>query len=200
VLLKVRILNKHSQESFFLYECSNCYAYLHTNLFLGTEYPCQMQKNQNFSCLFRHYAKHNGLRKEDLVFYFTDELLPDQTPESAHLMPFDEILVSHKTKKINEINPLLAATAFVDQFKLLLFSESHSDIRFYFKATDEYIYAHKAVLSARSQYFNAMFRRESGMKESKNNIIEIHDYTKDIFSLMLEFIYSNRICNIDSCR
>ena len=64
-----------------------------------------MQKNQNFSCLFRHYAKHNGLRKEDLVFYFTDELLPDQTPESAHLMPFDEILVSHKTKKINECNP-----------------------------------------------------------------------------------------------
>jgi hypothetical protein len=23
-----------------------------------------MQKNQSFSCLFRHYAKHNGLRKE----------------------------------------------------------------------------------------------------------------------------------------
>jgi len=159
-----------------------------------------MQKNQNFSCLFRHYAKHNGLRKEDLVFFFTDELLPDQTPESAHLMPFDEILVSHKTKKINEINPLLTATAFVDQFKSLLFSENHSDIRFYFKATDEYIHAHKAILSARSQYFNAMFRRESGMKESKNSVIEINDYGKDIFSLMLEFIYSNRICNIDSCR
>lgn len=30
----------------------------------GEAYPCQMQKNQNFSCLFRHYAKHNGLRKE----------------------------------------------------------------------------------------------------------------------------------------
>ena len=27
-------------------------------------YPCQMQKTQAFSCLFRHYAKHNGLRKE----------------------------------------------------------------------------------------------------------------------------------------
>ena len=67
-----------------------------------------MQKTQNFSCLFRHYAKHNGLRKEgihylslflcsllinkycliiDLIFTFVDELLSDQTPETVHLMP-----------------------------------------------------------------------------------------------------------------
>jgi RNA:NAD 2'-phosphotransferase (TPT1/KptA family) len=46
-----------------------------------------MQKNQAFSCLFRHYAKHNGLRREDLVFTFVDELLSDQTPEIVHLMP-----------------------------------------------------------------------------------------------------------------
>jgi hypothetical protein len=30
----------------------------------GEAYPCQMQKNQTFSCLFRHYAKHNGLCKD----------------------------------------------------------------------------------------------------------------------------------------
>jgi hypothetical protein len=58
----------------------------------GDGYPCQMQKNQNFSCLFRHYAKHNGLRKEDLVFYFVSELHPDESPESVHLMPQDEVL------------------------------------------------------------------------------------------------------------
>jgi hypothetical protein len=64
-----------------------------------------MQKTQNFSCLFRHYAKHNGLSKEgctysinnetfiiilqqlDLIFTFVDELQNDQTPESVHLMP-----------------------------------------------------------------------------------------------------------------
>lgn len=34
---------------------------------LGAPYPCQMQKNQNFSCLFRHYAKHNGLKKEGIT-------------------------------------------------------------------------------------------------------------------------------------
>jgi len=71
-----------------------------------------MQKTQNFSCLFRHYAKHNGLRKEgreiriklevnlslipfllDLVFSFVDELLNEQTPEVVHLMP--QGLLSH---------------------------------------------------------------------------------------------------------
>ena len=64
----------------------------------GIPYPCQMQKNQNFGCLFRHYAKHNGLQKEDLVFYFTSELSPEDTPESVHLMPLDEIWVSYVTK------------------------------------------------------------------------------------------------------
>lgn len=52
----------------------------------GESYPCQMQKNQAFSCLFRHYAKHNGLRKEDLAFYFVEELQPDDMPETVHLM------------------------------------------------------------------------------------------------------------------
>jgi hypothetical protein len=36
----------------------------HYLIFSGEPYPCQMQKNQTFSCLFRHYAKHNGLKKE----------------------------------------------------------------------------------------------------------------------------------------
>lgn len=62
----------------------------------GEPYPCQMQKTQNFSCLFRHYAKHNGLRKEDLVFSFVDELFNEQTPEVVHLMPQDEIWVEHR--------------------------------------------------------------------------------------------------------
>ena len=69
------------------------------NLFLGgtlrkicrvkidEEYQCQMNKAQSFDSLFRHYAKRKGLRKEDLSFYFTNELLPDHTPESVNMMP-----------------------------------------------------------------------------------------------------------------
>jgi hypothetical protein len=55
-----------------------------------------MQRTQSFSCLFRHYAKHNGLCKDDLVFYFTEELQPDENPELVHLQPYDEIWVEHR--------------------------------------------------------------------------------------------------------
>ena len=34
----------------------------------GEGYPCQMQKNQTFSCLFRHYAK-----VEHKLFYLTPD-------------------------------------------------------------------------------------------------------------------------------
>lgn len=40
-----------------------------------------------------HYAKHNGLDKENLRFYHVDELQPDQTPLSVHLKKDDTIQV-----------------------------------------------------------------------------------------------------------
>ena len=146
-----------------------------------------MQKTQNFSCLFRHYAKHNGLRKEglfhldiiikilsDLIFTFVDELQPDQTPESVHLMPQgnaennviyinlfneDEILVEHRGSTIDlEKTPSAEVLFFSDQFRGLLETGCHSDVTFCVGEEKEYILAHKAILSARSEYFNAMFR------------------------------------------
>lgn len=44
-----------------------------------------MLKTQRFASLFRHYAKHHGLDKETLVFYFTEELQNEDTPESVHM-------------------------------------------------------------------------------------------------------------------
>jgi hypothetical protein len=44
-----------------------------------------MLKSQRFASLFRHYAKHHGLDKETLVFYFTEELQNEDTPESVHM-------------------------------------------------------------------------------------------------------------------
>lgn len=45
-----------------------------------------MLKNQRFSSLFRHYAKHHGLRKDDLAYYFTEELQNEDTPETVFLL------------------------------------------------------------------------------------------------------------------
>jgi hypothetical protein len=42
------------------------------------------QINTDFVQILLNFSSFEEL--EDLVFYFVDELLPDQTPESVHLM------------------------------------------------------------------------------------------------------------------
>mmetsp|Transcript_38638 Transcript_38638/g.39333 ORF Transcript_38638/g.39333 Transcript_38638/m.39333 type:complete len:345 (-) Transcript_38638:315-1349(-) len=163
----------------------------------GEQYPCQMQKTQSFSCLFRHYAKHNGLRKEDLVFFFVDELLPDETPETVHLMPYDEIWVEHRkpTSKKSSYSP--PQSVITKQFEILLEDGEHADITFLVGPTKEEIKAHKAILSARSEYFGAMFRTGS-MVESSCKVVEIsHPYS--IFKRMLEFLYTEAVKDLSTC-
>ncbi|CAG5093421.1 Similar to Tdpoz3: TD and POZ domain-containing protein 3 (Mus musculus) [Cotesia congregata] len=50
--------------------------------------------------------------------------------------------------------------------------------------------AHKIILSAHSPYFHAMFTTD--MKESKENRVEIQNFTVDLITEMLEFFYTNR--------
>ena len=161
-------------------------------------YPCQMQKNQAFSCLFRHYAKHNGLRKEDLVFSFVDELKPDETPETVHLMPMDEIWVERRCHEPEEEKPEPPSSAsFSEQFRTLLESPVHSDVTFIVGEERTEILAHRAVLSARSDFFAAMFK-PGGMCESMKTIIEIQgQYSSSTFHRLLEFVYSNAVRDLD---
>jgi len=162
----------------------------------GENYPCQMQKNQAFSCLFRHYAKHNGLRKEDLVFSFVDELQPDQTPESVHLMPQDEIFVAHRKSAPMPVQTV-TEKLYPQQFLTLLKTGVHSDVNFVLDEGRSVIPAHRAILSARSDYFNAMLR-VGGMSESSQTDIHIdHDIAS--FKRMLEFIYCDNISDLPTC-
>ncbi len=57
--------------------------------------------------------------------------------------------------------------------------------------------AHKAILSARSEYFDAMFRI-GGMKESEKKEIYIYQDSKT-FQRMLEFIYTNEVLDLKDC-
>lgn len=165
----------------------------------GEPYPCQMQKSQAFSCLFRHYAKHNGLRKEDLVFYFTDELQPDQTPESVHLMVQDEIWVDHRKPPEPAKEIEIDHQFYAESFRYLLDNPVHSDIKFVFPGDlSEELYAHKSILSARSEYFRAMFKK-GGMSESSQNSVIVDTYEKSTFSKCLEYIYTNNVKNLESC-
>lgn len=164
-------------------------------------YSCQMGKTQQFNCLFRHYAKHNGLKKDDLVFFFTDELKPDETPETVHLMPNDEIWVERRKHDIEEIEADPFANAVVyDQFRSLLpngeFAGEHSDVKFTIVQDGKELYAHKAILLVRSEYFRGMFK-SGGMRESEENVFEVQDYSYETFRRMIEYIYTNTIRDIE---
>ena len=110
----------------------------------------------------------------------------------------DVISVSHRKNEIVEIKTELNDRTFTENFYVLLQNGSHSDIAFLIGEAKDEIKAHKAILSARSQYFNAMFR-EGGMSESNMSRIVIKDHDKLTFFRMLEFIYSNEIRDIDKC-
>jgi speckle-type POZ protein len=51
--------------------------------------------------------------------------------------------------------------------------------------------AHKVILSARSQYFAAMFQHP--MKEQSTNQVKIEDIEPEVFDQLLRFIYTGRV-------
>ena len=158
-----------------------------------------MQKNQTFSCLFRHYAKHNGLRKEDLVFYFVNELHPDESPETVHLMPFDEVWVEHRKSDQEAKRETEKYTSLSSSFLSILQSGDHSDVTFIVgSGPKEFLIAHKVILSARSEYFKAMFRK-GGMQESTLSTVEFPSHDPSAFKKMLEYVYSNDVKGIELC-
>lgn len=162
-------------------------------------YPCQMQKNQTFSCLFRHYAKHNGLRKEDLVFYFVNELHPDESPETVHLMPFDEVWVEHRKSDHEVKRETEKYSSFTSSFLAVMSSGDHSDVTFIVGTEPkEFLNAHKVILSARSDYFKAMFRK-GGLQESIKSSVEFPSHEPSAFRRMLEYVYSNDVKGIELC-
>lgn len=55
--------------------------------------------------------------------------------------------------------------------------------------------AHRAVLSAASAYFEAMFRPELGLNEVKQKSVVLHTIDGDILHILLDFIYTGR-CEI----
>eukprot|EP01038_Epipyxis_sp_PR26KG_P007330 gene7330-9991_t len=168
----------------------------------GVPYPCQMQKNQSFSCLFRHYAKHNGLAKEDLVFYFVNELMPDETPEIVHLLAHDEIWVDIRPK-VNISTKDVKTNTLSDDMLELINDPIHADVKF-ITNDGATLLAHKSILSTRCQYFKTRFLTSKNDAQSNSLSTNVNTIITDIivekdskaFGRLLEFIYSNDISSM----
>ena len=68
----------------------------------------------------------------------------------------------------------------------LLDSDTFSDVTLCTRGRE--FKAHKAILSARSPVFGAMFEHE--MEESRKGRVEISDIDPDVFHEMLKFVYT----------
>eukprot|EP00968_Pinguiococcus_pyrenoidosus_P007590 scaffold510_cov242-Pinguiococcus_pyrenoidosus.AAC.7 len=160
-----------------------------------------MKVQQTFNSLFRHYAKHHGLRKDDLVYYFTEQLLPDDTPASVHLLKNDEIIVRKKREEETEhMDPMCSDETYFENFSRLLTDTEHCDCSFVLRSEPdgEPIRAHKAILGARGEYFRAAFRK-GGLRESSSNVVEIDGHVRPTVLRMLEYIYTNRVAGLSKC-
>ncbi|XP_050089118.1 actin-binding protein IPP [Anopheles aquasalis] len=61
------------------------------------------------------------------------------------------------------------------------------------RASGTTVHAHRAVLSASSAYFEAMFRPELGLSEGKQRSVTLHSIRADILELLIGFIYTGQI-------
>lgn len=76
--------------------------------------------------------------------------------------------------------------------RALVNDDEFADVEFIVEGQS--IYAHKAILSQRCEYFGNMFR--SGMKESLEGKIRIPDVSRGAFLLLLEYLYVDSIENL----
>ncbi len=171
----------------------------------GSSYTCIMTKNQRFSSLFRHYAKHHGLKKDELEYTFVDVLNPEDSPESVYLLSMDEVVVRMKKCKAKEgpfkfNSEMVAPTKkFVMDFERLMEDcEKEGDVKLLVGSSKIPIMSHRAVLVARSAYFRSMLRRD-GMLEGSTNVVTMADQSESTIRRMLQFMYCNRIPDIISC-
>lgn len=178
-----------------------------------------MLKTQRFSSLFRHYAKYHGLRKDDLEYYFVNPLENEDTPESVQLQRGDTIMV-RKRRKPDPPEAAADDDEFFKDMRDLLDDEEHMDAVFLVHPEDSdpnvkpeaagsmdftpgtvEIKAHKCVLTARSEYFKALFRKavegktsRIAFRESEECTIKVEpEFSPTHIRCLVEFIYTNRI-------
>lgn len=80
-------------------------------------------------------------------------------------------------------------SSYSSQMRAMVNDDEFSDITFLVE--DQPIYAHRAILAQRCDHFAAMFR--SGMRESVEKTIPIPEISRQVFLLLLEYIYTDSV-------
>lgn len=86
-------------------------------------------------------------------------------------------------------NTVAVTTSYIQQMRDLVDNDEFSDVTFVVGGS--HVHAHKSVLSNRCEHFAAMFR--SGMRESTEREIEIPNVSKNVFLLLMEYLYTDSV-------
>lgn len=93
--------------------------------------------------------------------------------------------------QVTSNNSLLMASS---DFETLLNDPRHSDVKIICGNGGDEFYAHKAILTARSQVFAATF--EHDMRERAENVLIIEDLRREVMAELLRYIYCGRVNDI----
>ena len=105
----------------------------------------------------------------------------------------DFYILDTDPKPAAEVSSLDSISIFQQNLHKYLDNDEFSDISFL--VDGRVFYAHKIVLCSQSDRFRAMFT--SGFRESKEKQIEIDGMTADVFMLMMEYLYTGKMEEIE---
>ncbi|KAI8511326.1 protein polyubiquitination [Branchiostoma belcheri] len=74
------------------------------------------------------------------------------------------------------------------------YNHAHGDPDLEVKVQDSVFHVHKTVLMETSDYFRAMLK--SGMRESRENSVQLQGFTTEAFQIVLDFLYESNPINL----
>ncbi|KAK0161324.1 hypothetical protein PV327_009805 [Microctonus hyperodae] len=154
----------------------------------GEKYLANMQYH-NFSGKYDEVFTTDSfniatLLREANINAFNDELIIE-----CNIDLFSSPVLYSKNNYVLKINSNICT-----DFEKLFNKREFADMTFILN--NERIKAHKTILIARSEVFSAMFSHE--MKEQSKNEAIINDISAEVFEKMLEYIYTDKVTNLDA--
>lgn len=133
------------------------------------------------------YGNHSFIHRDNLL--------------NSDLLPGNKLTILCELKivvdSVNTSGQLkISESRLSDDLSQLLDEQNASDVVSIVAGDGQELQAHKAILTARSQVFAAMFQHQ--MEEHKHNRVTISDIDYEVLKEMLRFINSDKVTNLET--
>jgi len=146
-----------------------------------TIFDVNLKKQRSNSFEKNSIIEKNAFRGWAKFFPLSDFSLPDNT-----LCIQTEVIFAGDSSRAATRQFSRRDASFDDDLRKLCSDDTNADVTII--VGERKFKAHKALITARSQYFRSMF--DSGMEESRKNEVHIDEADPEIFQHYLEFLYT----------